>query len=537
MTVERPEVWTALRAREEVAAERRDARGPLAGLTIAVKDNVDVAGLPTTAGCPAYAYQPAEDAPAVARLRAAGAVVVGKTNLDQFATGLVGTRSPYGAVRDARRPELVAGGSSSGSAVAVALGLVDVAIGTDTAGSGRVPAAFQGIVGLKPTRGLVPVRGVVPACRGLDCVSVFALDIATAAGAMAVMHGPDGADSLSRAWPADAPLGAPPQPCVAVPAALESLTPAACAAFAAAVGRLRGAGAAVVEVDVAPLLAAGALLYEGAFVALRHAAVGAFVDAHRDEVDPVVGEIIARGASISAAQLAADRERVEELALAARQTLAGTDALLLPTAPRQPTIAEVARDPVRLNRRLGTYSTFCNLLDMSAVAVPAGEADGRQFGVTVLAPAFHDAVAADVAALLTGEEPTGAFGPPGCELLVVGAHRRGQPLTHELTTRGGRFLRDVRTSPDYRLHRLATDPPKPGLERVDSGGGAIEGELWALPRAGLSDLLTGLPAPMALGPVRLADGRQVVGFLCEALALADAEDITQHASWLAYLGS
>ncbi len=532
---DRPEVWTALRPRQDLLAEARASRGALAGVTVAVKDNVDVAGVPTTAACPAYAYTPVDDAPAIARLRAAGAIVLGKTNLDQFATGLVGTRSPYGAVRDARRPELVAGGSSSGSAVAVALGLADVGVGTDTAGSGRVPAAFQGIVGLKPTRGLVSVRGVVPACRALDCVSVFAADIETAARAMAVMQGVDARDPLCREWPADAPLAAPPRPRVAVPAALELLTPAAREAFAGAVQCLRDAGAEPVEIDVEPLLEAGRLLYEGAFVALRYAAVGAFVDAHRDAVDPVVGAIIAGGATITAAQLAADRERVDELALAARDALARTDALLLPTAPQQPSIGEVAADPLGLNRRLGTYSTFCNLLDMCAVAVPAGRADDRHFGVTVFAPAFHDAVAADVAALLSGESLTAAFGPPARQLLVVGAHRRGQALSHELTARGGRYLRTVRTSDDYRLHRLATDPPKPGLERVDDGGAAIEGELWAMPPAGLADLLAGLPPPMALGPVQLDDASRVVGFLCEPLALVDAEDITAHASWPAYL--
>lgn len=541
----RPEVWTTLRDRDETLSEAaavdlRAAAGeplPLLGITVAVKDNVDVAGLPTTAACPAFAYDPVVDAPAVARLRAAGAIVVGKTNLDQFATGLVGTRSPYGVVRDARRPELVSGGSSSGSAVAVALGLADIGVGTDTAGSGRVPAAFQGVVGLKPTRGLVPVRGVVPACRTLDCVSVFAADLNGASRAAGVMAGRDPTDPLGRAWPADAPLAASARPRVAVPAgdALRPLTAAGREAFAAAAQRLRAAGAELVEVDVAVLLEAGRLLYEGAFVALRHAAVGDFVESHRGAVDPVVGAIIAGAARVPASRMGADGERLDRLALQARAALAGTDALLLPTAPRQPTIAEVAGDPVGTNRALGKYSTFCNLLDMAAVAVPAGHADGRNFGVTVFAPAFHDAVAADVAALLLGEDAAGHLRPPGVELLVVGAHRRGQPLHHELTRHGARFLAVVDTSSDYRLHRLDTDPPKPGLERVADGGVAVEGELWAVPPVGLADLLERLPPPMMLGPVRLADGRHVVGFLCEPVALDDARDISAHASWPTYL--
>jgi allophanate hydrolase len=410
--VERPEVWIALRrlahARADAAAiDERVAAGeqlPLAGATIAVKDNIDVAGMPTTAGCPAYAYAPAASAPAVCRLAAAGAIVLGKTNLDQFATGLVGTRSPYGVVRDARRPAYVSGGSSSGSAVAVALGIADLALGSDTAGSGRVPAAFQGVVGVKPTRGLVPTLGVVPACRTLDCVSVFARELAEAELAVDLMTGPAPGDPTARSWPAGAPLAAPPAPRVARPAAatLTELTPAGVRAFEAAADALAAAGAELVEIDLEPFLEAGRMLYEGAFVAERFDAVGAFVVAHHDEVDPTVGAIIAAAGSIPASAVAADHERLETLRLAAGRELAGADALLVPTAPFQPTIAEVAAEPLAVNTRLGTYTNFCNLLDMAAVAVPAGEADGGQFGVTVMAPAFADRVANDVARLLVG---------------------------------------------------------------------------------------------------------------------------------------
>jgi allophanate hydrolase len=539
----RPEVWIALRPLIDALAEARalDARTgdlPLRGLTLAVKDNIDVAGLPTTAGCPAYAYEPDGDAAVVARLRAAGAIVLGKTNLDQFATGLVGTRSPYGAVRDARRPEYVSGGSSSGSAVAVALGMADLALGTDTAGSGRVPAAFQGLVGLKPTVGLVPNHGVVPACRTLDCVTVFARTLPGAEQAAAIMAGPDPRDPRGRARPAGSPLAAPPAPRVAVPdaASLTDLTPAARRAFAAAARRLEAAGARLTGVDLEPFAAAAALLYGGAFVAERHAAVGAFVDAHREAVDPTVGAIIAGAAAWSAAQLVADGERVDDLRAAARAALQGADALLLPTTTAQPTIEEVAADPVGANSRLGAYTNSCNLLDLCAVAVPAGEADGGWFGVTVLAPAFHDAVAADVAGLVLGEAPSAAAPAGAVALLVVGAHRSGQPLNAELTGRGGRRLGVTRTAPGYALYALDTEPPKPGLVRSD-GDARIEGELWALPPAGLAGLLAELPPPMTLGPVDLEDGRRVVGFGCEARALEGAQDITHRGSWLEHLAA
>jgi len=537
--VDRPEVWIALRPREEVLAEAAGASGPLAGALLAVKDNIDVAGLPTTAGCPAYAYAPAVDAPVVARLRAAGATVIGKTNLDQFATGLVGTRSPYGAVRDARRPAYVAGGSSSGSAVAVALGIADLALGTDTAGSGRVPAAFQGICGIKPTRGLVPATGVVPACRTLDCVTVFARDLADAEGAMAVMAGTGGGDPLERGWPPNAPLGAPPSPRVAVPspAALPELSPAAHSAFEAAAARLEEAGAELVEVEIGPLRAAARLLYEGAFVAERHAAVGDFVEAHPDAVEKTVGPIVAAAGRLAARDLAADAERLAILRRGAEAELAGTDALLMPTVPRQPSIAEVRADPVGVNNLLGSYTNFCNLLDLAAVAVPAGDADGGSFGVTVMAPAFHDRVAADVARLLTGGETQTLFGPPAERLLAVGAHRAGQPLNGELTARGARLAGTVRTAAEYRLYRLHTEPEKPGLVRVADGGESIEGELWELPVAALGSFLAALPAPMALGRVRLADGSETTGFLCEPVALEGADDITAHGSWLEYLAA
>ncbi|MCW3041368.1 MAG: allophanate hydrolase [Solirubrobacterales bacterium] len=545
----RPEVWITLRERTaafDAAAEvdTRLALGadlPLAGRTLAVKDNIDVAGLPTTAGCPAFAFVPAVSATAVARLEAAGAVVIGKTNLDQFATGLVGTRSPYGAVRDAWRPQFVSGGSSSGSGVAVALGLVDLALGTDTAGSGRVPAAFGGTVGLKPTIGRVPVTGVLPACRSFDCVTVFARAVDLADEACELMAGVDPADPLTRAWPVDAPLGAPPVPVVGRPAsrALEDLTDDALTAFEAAAAALASAGVDVVEVDVDAYLEAGRLLYDGAFVAERHAAVGAFVEAHAEDVDPTVGAIIRAAGTLSASALTRDRERLDALAARVDAVLRTVDVVLLPTTTRQPTLAEVAADPVAANTRLGIYTNGTNLCDLAAIAVPAGEADGGRFGVTLIAPAFHDRVVADLARRLLGEPPRAARPQtPGIDLFVVGAHRAGQPLHHELAERGARYVDTVRTLPSYRLHRLATTPPKPGLVRVSAAEGtAVEGERWRLPVAALATFLAALPSPMALGSVALEDGASCVGFLCEPLAAAGTEDVSAFGSWPAYLAA
>ncbi|ONK10251.1 allophanate hydrolase [Streptomyces sp. MP131-18] len=537
---ERPEAWIAVRPADDLLAEAAAvdaavAAGtelPLAGQVFAVKDNIDTAGLPTTAGCPGFAYRPEAPAPAVARLTAAGAIVAGKTNLDQFATGLVGTRSPYGAVRAVHDPARVSGGSSSGSAVAVALGIVDFALGTDTAGSGRVPAAFQGIVGLKPTLGLVSTHGVVPAARPFDCVSVLAPTLAAAETVAAVLAG-----GGARDWPADAPLAAPPAPRVAVPAEaqLDALGPDWRKAFADAVERLRAAGARVETVDVQPFLDAARLLYEGGFAAERYAAFGAFVAAGGPGLDGSVRAVVEAAGRLPAHAYAADLARLAALRAQAMERIAGCAALLLPTAPEHPTLAEVAADPHGVNRRLGTYTNFVNLLDLSAVAVPAGTVNGGPFGVTVIARAFADRVAADIAALLVPAEDreTTGWGPPGLPLAVFGAHLRGLPLNHQLTDAGARLLGEVRTAPRYRMAALPGSPPRPGLLRVADGepGHGIEGELWALPPAALGRLLAALPAPMALGRVLLADGREVTGFLCEAHAVHGAPDISGHGSW------
>jgi allophanate hydrolase len=540
----RPEIWITLRPEGEALAEAAVidasvAEGeelPLAGLVAAVKDNVDVAGLPTTAAAPSFAYQPAQDATAVARLRAAGAVVLGKTNLDQFATGLVGTRSPHGAVRNAWDPARISGGSSSGSAVAVALGLVDLALGTDTAGSGRVPAALNGVVGVKPTRGVIPATGVVPACRSLDCVTVFARSLDLARKAVTTMAGPDGHDPLASllgnvprgAWRLPAGDRAP-RVAVPLPAQLEGLAGGWAEAFAAAVSRLAMAGVETAEADITPLLEAAALLYGGAFVAERYAAVGAHVAANTGligtDLDPVVARIILDGARFTAADLFADQQRLDRLAAQAAATLSGFDALLTPATTAHPTLADVAADPVGVNAGLGRYTNFANLLDLASVAVPAGTVRGLPFGIMLTGPAGSDERLAGIA-MRYDQAPV--------DLLVVGAHLSGQPLNHELLAAGATLVGPAATARRYRLLALDTAPPKPGLVREARGGASIAGEVWRLPAAGFARFMAGLASPMAVGLVGLDDGRDVLGFLCEAAAMAGAADITGYGGWRAW---
>ncbi len=549
----RPEAWISrfdpkdlLVAADHIDSQvRSGADLPLAGLTFAVKDNIDVAGLPTTAGCPAFSYLPVDDAPAVRALTRSGALCIGKTNMDQFATGLVGTRSPYGAVRSATDAERIAGGSSSGSAVAVALGEVDLALGTDTAGSGRVPAALNGVVGFKATVGLVSTVGVVPACRSFDCVTVFARNVAGCEGAMAALTGPLGAAPGRRSFPTDMPLAPRTPPVVAVPddEVLGVLAPDWLDAYRAAAAALVETGCVLRSLDLGPFLRAGRLLYGGAFVAERYAAVGAFVDAHPEEVDAIVGRIIGAAAGIGAAELAADQDTLVGLAVEARAEWERVDAdtLLLPTTTHHPTLAEVGGDPLGVNLALGHFTTFLNLLDMCAVAVPGGAAAGRPFGVSCIGPAFTDLVQLEIAARLEGSSAAPRtcsqlrLSPPALPLAVVGAHLRGQPLHHQLTTRGARFRGATRTADCYRLHALATEPPKPGLARVTGGGRPIDVEIWDLAPARFADFVASVPPPMAIGTVLLEDGTSAPGFLCEPVALEGAPDISEFGGWKAYI--
>ncbi|GAA2719509.1 allophanate hydrolase [Cellulomonas aerilata] len=540
---DRPEIWITLRPEAHVladaaAVERRLAAGedlPLAGTVLAVKDNVDVAGLPTTAGHPDFPRLPDRTATAVQRLLDAGTIVLGKTNMDQFATGLTGARSPYGVVRSAEHPDRVSGGSSAGSGAAVGLGLVDLAVATDTAGSGRVPAAFNGVVGIKSTLGLVPTDGVVPACPSYDCVTVLAPTLALATLATRLMTGRGELDPSSRTWPADVRLAAPARPRVAVPrdADLALLSPAARARFDEARSGLVAHGAVTAEVDLTPFLAGARLLYDGALVAERYAAFGEFLTAHPDGADPSVAAITRGAATVTGPDVIRDQHRLRSLRAQALAALEGFDALLVPTAPEHPTIAQVAADPLGVNARLGTYTNFVNLFDLAAVAVPAGTADGGRFGVTVVTRGFEDQVGLDIAAMLVGEPPAAVPYPTGgVPLVAFGAHLRGEPRNGQLEALGARFVREVATAPHYAMH-LAADGLRPVVVRTAEGAGAaLPGEEWLLSAAALGTLLTTVDAPLALGKVVLDDGREVVGFTG---ALTGAEpDITSPGGWRAY---
>lgn len=536
-------VWISRFSEDRLRDRERSAPtdGPLAGVRFAVKDNLDVAGLPTTAACPALADRAAtRDAEAVARLAAAGAVPVGKTNMDQFATGLVGTRSPYGACHSVFDTGRVSGGSSSGSAVAVARGDVPLALGTDTAGSGRVPAAFNGIVGIKPTRGLVSTRGLMPACRSLDCVTAFTRTVAEGRAALRAMAGFDPHDPWSRAAPAvPTPGVAASLRVAAVPAGTLDLDPGHDHAWRAAVARARKVFDAVVEVDIAPFLAAARLLYEGPWPAERFAAFGALLTPDGPHLDPTVRRIALAGRDIEGADVFAGLDRLAALRRATEPMWWDVDTLMLPVTPGHPTLAEVAADPVGVNLRLGTYTNFVNLLDLAAVAVPAGmRADGLPFGVQFIAPAFADEPLLDAAARWCGEPYAEPSPAPGRMLLAVaGAHLSGLPLNGQLLSYGGRLHRRTRTAPGYRLFRLpGTGVPRPGLVAGTSGPDTgITVELWDLPEQGAGWLLSQIPAPLGLGRVDLADGTSVTGFVAAEGALRDAEDVSWYGSWRSYL--
>jgi allophanate hydrolase len=557
-----PAVFITLRDEADAIAEaralkNREASLPLYGVPVAVKDNIDVAGLPTTAACPEFAYTPEVDATAVARLRAAGAIVIGKTNLDQFATGLVGVRSPYGVPRNAIKTGLLPGGSSSGSAVAVAAGLVPIALGTDTAGSGRVPAMLNNIVGLKPSLGLVSTFGVVPACRTLDCVSVFALTVHDASAALRVMAGADDKDAYTRSFTISAPGACPPHLKLGVPQLNQREffgDQRAAEAYAATLTRFAGMGATLVEIDMAPFYETARLLYEGPWVAERYLTARELIAKDPSALHPVTLQITNGGARPSAADAFAAFYRVQALKRVCERALAPLDALLVPTAPATYTVDEVLADPITLNSRLGTYTNFVNLLDLCGLAVPASlSADRTPFGMTLLAPAGRDMqLAAIGAAFHAGSglklgasdipvPPLAAASPalqPGeIAIAVVGAHLSGMPLNGELRALGARLLRVTTTAADYKLYALkGTVPPKPGLVRVERGSGArITLETWALTAEAFGTFVNNIPSPMAIGTLRLDDGSEVKGFLVEPAALEGARHISEFGGWRRYM--
>ena len=548
----------ARKAAQQLAHLDKETR-PLWGVPFVVKDNIDVAGLPTTAACPSFVYQPERSATAVEKLLAAGAIVIGKTNLDQFATGLVGVRTPYPVPKNPFDPAVIPGGSSSGSGVAVGRGLVPFALGTDTAGSGRVPAGMNNIVGLKPSVGAVSTCGVVPACRTLDCVSVFAVTVDDAWTIYAIIAGKDPADPYSRPIVLGRPGPSPPHPRIGVPRPKDlrffgdrSIK----AAWRASVELMQSQGATFVDVDLTPFFATADLLYEGPWLAERYAAVRPFLDKHAGDIHPITRAVIEKATAFSAADAFAGQYRLEELKRTCEAAMAGIDALMVPTAPCAPTLQEVEADPFGPNMQMGTYTNFVNLLDLSAIAVPGPlRKDGSPFGVTFigergrdaalasLGRTFHAAAAATIGATgrpLPPLEVLPATAPPQyLELAVVGAHLSGMALNHELRALGALFLRAVATEPVYELYALSGGPPaRPGLVRVAAGTGhAIATEVWALPAEGFGRFVAAIPAPLGVGTLLLADGTRPKGFLCEAEAIRKARHISAFGGWRAFIAA
>jgi allophanate hydrolase len=557
-----PALFIAMRPKEEAleiaaALDRQGPAGkPLFGVPFAVKDNIDVAGLQTTAACPAFAYVPAQSAFVVARLEAAGAIVVGKTNLDQFATGLVGVRSPYGIPRNALREDLIPGGSSSGSATAVGAGLAPFSLGTDTAGSGRVPAALNGIVGLKPTLGLLSAGGAVPACRTLDTISIFALDVADAFAVFEAAAGYDEADAYSKTYPTPRLAALPPKLRVGVPKAAGRIflgDSASEAAYAADIAKLEGLGATLVEFDIEPFFEVARLLYEGPWVAERYAATKSLIETRPDTMHPVTRKIIESARNFDAVSGFVATYRLAELKRKTAKAWRAFDVMAVPTMPKPYTVAEVLADPVRTNSNNGVYTNFVNLLDLSAIAYPSGvRSDGLPSSLTLIAAAGRDGLIATLAArahAISGA-PMGATGrpasaapapkaPEGLEIAVVGAHLSGLPLNGELVELGGVFVREALTSPDYRLYALPnTTPPKPGLLRVGAGLGArIAVEIWSLPEAAFGRFVAAIPSPLGIGALKFDDGSSAKGFLVEAEAVKDAEDVSSFGGWRAFVKS
>jgi len=538
--------WISLVAWSEIQdrlAELRTRPVELAlyGVPFAIKDNIDVAGTPTTAACPAFSYMPRESAFVVTRLMAAGAIPIGKTNMDQFATGLTGTRTPHGACASTVDGRYISGGSSSGSAVAVADGTVPFALGTDTAGSGRVPAALNAIVGMKPSLGLLSTRGVVPACRSLDCVSLLTQDVVDSALVLDVAAGYDAGDPFSRRLTA-APT--PAEARIAVPHAEQMEfcgDEGARRAWQRARTRAATIGWQVVEIDFEPFAQAARLLYEGPWLAERYSAIGPFLADHPGDVDSVVREIVLRGRDVRATDAFAAMHRLAALARTTQATWSVADALLLPTTPTLFTPQEIAAEPVARNALLGTYTHFVNLLDLCAIAVPGGaREDGLPFGVSLIAPAGADRALLELAAHWRGEPLDGAPAPAASvALAVVGAHLSGEPLNGQLVELGGRLQETTRTAPGYRLFELpGSEPAKPGL--IGGGpadGTGIEVEVWELGMEAFGRFVAAVPAPLVIGTVALADGSAVKGFLCEADAVAGAREITDYGGWRSYRSS
>ncbi|MEQ1840098.1 MAG: allophanate hydrolase [Verrucomicrobiales bacterium] len=545
-----PKIWIALTpdSRLEEVLSRLDEAAPdslpLYGVPFAIKDNIDLAGVPTTAACPDYAYDPDKDATVVSRLIAAGAIPMGKTNLDQFATGLVGVRSPYGVPENPFNPAFIPGGSSSGSAVAVARDLVSFSLGTDTAGSGRVPAGLNELVGLKPSLGLLSTSGVVPACRTLDCVSIFTKRAADAEAVLKVAAGYDVDDAYSR-FPRQSPWWRPDAFTFGVPARdqLEFFgNSEAASLFDAAVARLESLGGTKITIDFAPFLEAALLLYEGPWVSERFAVIEEFIREHPDSLHPVTKSIIAKGEDPRAVDGFRAQYKLRALKRRAKVVMDSIDLFVTPTAGTAYTIAEVKAEPVKLNSNLGYYTNFMNLLDLSACAIPAGRlaASGMPWGITLVGPAFAEKALLDLAGrFMEGPAAETTLPSDWIEVAVCGAHMRDLPLNWQLTDRGAVFLATDETAPAYRLLALPAVgglPPRPGLIREECGiGASILLERWAVPASKFGTFVAGIPSPLGFGKLELKSGRFITGFLCESAVPEGSREITEMGGWRAFL--
>ncbi len=553
-------VWISLLSSEQIAVylDRLDLARidslPLFGIPFAIKDNIDLAGIPTTAACPEFTYVPEQSAFVVRQLILAGAIPIGKTNMDQFATGLTGTRSPYGPVRNSIDPDYISGGSSSGSAVATGLGLVTFALGTDTAGSGRVPAMFNNLIGVKPSCGVVSGRGVVPACRTIDCVSLFALNPDDAATIYPILSRYDQEDSFSRA-DRSAPGSINSSFRFGVLAA-DQMQPGAAGLtrlMQQMTEHLVALGGTAVQIDFSPFTQAASLLYEGPWVAERYAAIQSLITTRPEVLHPVTRTIISQATRFSATDTFQAIYRLRDLKRLADMQMANVDFVLTPTASNIYTIAEVENEPYKLNSQLGFYTNFVNLLDYSAVALPAGKLDsGMPFGVTIFADKFMDQALIDLSRRILARNGlvmgAGNYGwvassrtqpdsqPRHVDLLVCGAHLSGMPLNHQLTGLKAVLSEATTTSPNYRMYALAGGPPyRPGLVRDIDNGAAINVEVWSIPVENLGKFLLGIPAPLGLGRIELSDGRYVTGFICEPYAISTATDISHYGGWVNYI--
>ncbi|MFD1382080.1 allophanate hydrolase [Rhodanobacter aciditrophus] len=560
-------IWIHLLSEAEQAPyldalkDKDPASHPLWGIPFAIKDNIDLAGIPTTAACPEFAYTPDSSAQVVQQLIDAGAIPVGKTNLDQFATGLNGTRSPYGACHNAFDFDYLSGGSSAGSSVAVALGLASFSLGTDTAGSGRIPACFNNLIGVKPSIGLLSATGLVPACRSLDCITLFAYNTDDANTALAAAEGFDQRDGYSRQNPfsnqerqyglreGELTVG------IIAPSQLKFFGDEQYAkAYQATLDQLSEQGFVFKEIDYAPFDKIAKLLYEGPWVSERYIATQPLIDENPDAVFPVVREIIAPGGKPPATSLFKAQYRIKALQQVCLAQMSEVDCLLTPTAGRHFTIDEMLEEPIKRNSELGYYTNFMNLIDLASVAVPTQFTHaGMPFGVTLVGPTFSDRMLLSIANRIqqTFPLPKGALAyparptnntkvaaPDGIDVVVCGAHLEGQPLNWQLTERGATLLAKTSTAPVYRLYALAGGPPmRPGMQLNEGNGAAIEVEVWRVPSAEFGSFVAGIPAPLGIGKLKLADGRLVSGFICEGYALEDAQDITEFGGWRAYLNA